>query len=611
MDCSICNHPSRATAHFCSQCSAPLALQNKYRITRLLGRGGFGAVYLAEHLQLAGVHYAIKEMTPALGATPAERQAAEDQFRLEASLLAKLTHPMLPKVWDYFSENNRYYLVMEYVEGDTLEDCLGKAKAPLPEAQVLKWANDLCEVLEYLHSQQPPVIHRDVNPRNIKITPEGKLKLIDFGIAKLLMAGMSTGSAARAVSPPYSPMEQYGAGTTPCSDIYALGATMYHLLTNQLPPDAPDRAMQDMRPLRKYNSGLSESTEHVVLKAMAEKATDRFQSATEMKAALPRPKAGGFTFNRSFMALSTQVYSKIAPWINRARNSSASWLRRARSKGASWVYYLRDVSLSLLKRIHGDSALLLGKLRGVKVPLWVVGVVMITLIVVVIAVFRFVESDRTIHDLQSAIQTRETTIEQANKTVAAQRTGIANAQGTVDAQATNIARAQGTATTQLTEIARAQGTIKAQASMIAEDQRVATAQAVTILGIQATLRASEPKMVEVLAGSDWQSSGIPVREGQRVTITYVSGKWSVCSAAGCSVDASGILDSGLYYPDNSITGCLHGALIARIRGNRTDAICVSRGISFQANDTGFLELRVNDKVLTDDSGSITVHIEVR
>ena len=102
-----------------------------------------------------------------------------------------------------------------------------------------------------------------------------------------------------------------------------------------------------------------------------------------------------------------------------------------------------------------------------------------------------------------------------------------------------------------------------------------------------------------------------VKEGQRVTITYVSGRWSVCSAAGCSVDASGILDSGLYYSDNSITGCLHGALIARIRGNRTDAICVSRGISFQANDIGLIELRVNDKVITDDNGSITVRVEVR
>jgi serine/threonine-protein kinase len=179
---------------------------------------------------------------------------------------------------------------MEYVEGETLEERLARSGAPLPENQVLAWAQELCDVLTYLHTRQPnPVIHRDVKPSNVKITPDGKLKLIDFGIAKLLAAGVGTAAAARAVSPPYSPMEQYGKGTDARSDIYALGVTLYQLLTNHLPPEAPDRAAEAVVPPRQWNSTLSLNTEATILKTMAERATDRFQSAAEVKRALTTP----------------------------------------------------------------------------------------------------------------------------------------------------------------------------------------------------------------------------------------------------------------------------------------------------------------------------------
>ena len=145
--CQVCQHRNRSGARFCANCRAPLILQNKYRVTRLLGRGGYGAVYQAEHTGLGGALYAIKELFPDPSATPAQQQAASDQFRLEASILAKLNHPTLPKVMDFFTEGNRDYLVMEYVEGETLEERLARNGAPLPENQVLAWAQELCDVL--------------------------------------------------------------------------------------------------------------------------------------------------------------------------------------------------------------------------------------------------------------------------------------------------------------------------------------------------------------------------------------------------------------------------------------------------------------------------------
>lgn len=287
LPCPICRHPNRPHAHFCAHCAAPLFLQNKYRVTSLIGRGGFGAVYLAEQLHLGNVPCALKEMFADPSISPVQCQQNAAQFQFEASVLARLSHSMLPKVTDFFSEGGRYYLAMEYVEGETLEERLRRANRPLLEPEVVAWAVLLCQVLAYLHSRKPnPVIHRDIKPSNIKITPDGTLRLLDFGIAKLLTVGQNTANAARAVSPPYAPLEQYGRGTDARSDIYALGVTMYQLLTNHLPPDAPDRANQAVTPPRQHNPNLSPTTEAIVLKAMAQAPADRFANAREMQTAL-------------------------------------------------------------------------------------------------------------------------------------------------------------------------------------------------------------------------------------------------------------------------------------------------------------------------------------
>lgn len=287
MLCFSCHQTNRPTAHFCFNCRAPLLLQNKYRLTAQLGRGGYGAVYLAQQTHLGDVPCAIKELVPDPNASPPQLQQAAAQFQFEASILARLSDPALPRVTDFFNEGDRYYLVMEYVEGETLEERLSRIGMPLPEQDVIRWAEVLCDTLTYLHSQNPPVIHRDLKPSNIKLTSQGRVKLLDFGIAKLL-AG-NTHTAARAVTPPYAPLEQYGKRTDARTDLYALGVTLYQLLTNQLPPEAPDRAVEPLIPPRQINRALSAGTEAAILKTMAMDPVNRFQDAQQFKRALGSP----------------------------------------------------------------------------------------------------------------------------------------------------------------------------------------------------------------------------------------------------------------------------------------------------------------------------------
>ncbi len=287
MTCAVCGHTNRPNAHFCASCRAPLVLQQRYRVIRLLGRGGYSAVYQVEQLDLGSQH-ALKEISPDTQETTGEQQAAEEQFKLEARLLAELDHPALPQVTDFFVERKRLYLVMELIEGETLEERLQHVGQPLNEPEVVMWVHTLCDILTFLHTQQPqPIIHRDLKPSNIKITRRNEIKLIDFGIAK--RAGAKTQGAARAVSPPYSPLEQYGTGTDARSDIYALGVTAYQLVTNCLPPEAPNRMTEPVIPPRQINPRVSEWFEAAILKALTLEPGDRFPTAAEFKAALAAP----------------------------------------------------------------------------------------------------------------------------------------------------------------------------------------------------------------------------------------------------------------------------------------------------------------------------------
>lgn len=220
---------------------AQALLKGRYRILRELGEGGMGAVYLAQDSQLGDRQVAIKEMSQR-NMSAQEVQLAVETFKREAYMLAGLQHPNLPGIHDYFEESGHWYLVMSYIQGESLELYLAQAPGGrLPLAEVLRIAREVCDVLDYLHSHQPPIIFRDLKPSNIMRAPNGHIYLIDFGIARLFKPGQAKDTTSYG-SMGYSPPEQYGRSqTTERSDIYSLGVTLYQLLSGYDPSSSPFR----------------------------------------------------------------------------------------------------------------------------------------------------------------------------------------------------------------------------------------------------------------------------------------------------------------------------------------------------------------------------------
>ena len=231
-------------------------LQGRYDIEQVIGIGGMSTVYKARDLRFNTVarFCAIKEM-PDTAPDPRTGQLRLAVFEREASLLATLSHPGITKIYDFFPSHGRVYLVLEYIDGKDLETQLDLRKAPMQEDEVVKWAVQICEVLEYLHGHHPqPIVFRDMKPSNIIVAADGKVTLIDFGIAKVFQSdkrGTMIGTEG------YAPPEQYRGLSEPRGDIYALGATMHHLLTNFDPRTQTPFTFQE-RPIRNYNSRVSE-----------------------------------------------------------------------------------------------------------------------------------------------------------------------------------------------------------------------------------------------------------------------------------------------------------------------------------------------------------------
>ncbi|MDQ3707208.1 MAG: serine/threonine protein kinase [Chloroflexota bacterium] len=326
--CPVCRRPNRATSAFCAHCgqrlrtgsgdpsyamphvAAPVytpggpptsppvsvapdvtgnipagtVLKRRYRILRKVAQGGMGAVYESTDTQSPiGNRAAIKEISPA-ALPPGERTQAVADFRREAQMLARLQHDNLVKVVETFEELGKHFLVMEFVPGRTLLNVLDLAGGPLPEQRVMVWARQIIDVIQYLHTQDPPIIYRDLKPANVMLV-EGtveRIKLIDFGIARLHKAGKTSDTEAFGTAG-YAPPEQYGKGQTDQrSDIYAFAATMHHLLTNRDPSLNPFNWLS----IRRYNPGVSTRVDTAIMQALNLDPQKRFQSVEAFAQAL-------------------------------------------------------------------------------------------------------------------------------------------------------------------------------------------------------------------------------------------------------------------------------------------------------------------------------------
>ncbi len=283
-------------------------LQGRYEISHLIGKGGMGEVYLAVDTRL-GHSVALKRTTVGDDAALAEA------FEQEGRTLAQLRHSVLPKVSDHFLENEQQFLVMDYIEGEDLATRMKSMTKPFPLEWVLFWADQLLEALGYLHKHDPPIIHRDIKPQNLKLTAENQIILLDFGLSKRSIGNTKVTSSGSVVgyTPHYAPMEQIrGTGTNARSDIYSLSATLYQLLTMDIPPDALSRAdamlggsADTLKPLTELNNEISQTLSDIIVKGMEISQEKRHQSAREMQKELRR----AFNELRASMSAETVAFN--------------------------------------------------------------------------------------------------------------------------------------------------------------------------------------------------------------------------------------------------------------------------------------------------------------
>ena len=266
------------------QLQSGLTLVKRYHIQEVIGVGGMGSVYRARDLHFPNVTklVAVKEMIN-MAPDPLVRQTIIQNFEREANLLATLNHPSIPRIYDYFTEEDRSYLVLEFIHGKDLEAIINDTNGFLSEEQVLAWSIQLCDVLSFLHAHKPdPIIFRDMKPSNIMINSAGDVILVDFGIARTFQTGQK---GTMIGTEGYSPPEQYRGEASPTADLYALGATIHHALTRRDPRMEPPFSFPE-RPVRKINPRVSPELEAVVNTALAYNPAERFPSADVMKAAL-------------------------------------------------------------------------------------------------------------------------------------------------------------------------------------------------------------------------------------------------------------------------------------------------------------------------------------
>lgn len=301
--CESCGKENKEISKFCNGCGGSLenslpykslqvgtVLEERYQIMVQLVSGEISALYKAKVLKLNSI-CAVKELIPSKKIL-VDRVNAVEWFKREARLLARMDHPNLPKVFDYFVLNERYYLIMNFIEGEDLHSILEKRGNPgLPEDVVINWSKQILQVLDYLHNLNPPVVYRDIKPENIMLHKDGRLMLIDFGIARVVRIDIDDAPKTVIGTDGYAPLEQYQGRPEPRSDIYALGATMHHLLSGIVPAPLGIESVRESVP------HVSERLDHIIMKALQEKPEDRFSSAKEMLEALNRKQKIDSTVN--------------------------------------------------------------------------------------------------------------------------------------------------------------------------------------------------------------------------------------------------------------------------------------------------------------------------
>jgi serine/threonine protein kinase len=303
MRCPFCGRENPAGESFCEHCGGQINLPTttasgggfatralipgsrlqggRYTLTRLLGQGGMGSVFLATDSRLAQKPVVIKALI-ADDADPASRQEEVRNFKYEVETLAHLDHPLIPGVTDHFQEGSRYCMVQEYVEGESLQAHMERANQPMKEHVALRYASEVLDILDYLAQQVPPIVHRDIKPANIIIgAKDGQAHLVDFGVArKAIPSNVQRKQTTALGTPGYAPPEQYQGNADPRSDLYALAATLHHLVTNR---DPSEHGLFHYPPVRQLNPHVSLEIEAVLSHALRPEVTRRYQSAKAMK----------------------------------------------------------------------------------------------------------------------------------------------------------------------------------------------------------------------------------------------------------------------------------------------------------------------------------------
>lgn len=365
--CSTCGSRAAPRALYCVDCGARLVptarhartprpaglrVGGRYTLRRLIDIGGNGAVYEAQH-DLLGTTHALKE-------TLAADQESAQQFLAEARLLAQLDHPVLVRVTDYFIEpSGAAFLVMDYAAGETLQHKIERPGPAYSVADVIGWLLQLCHALEYLHgyhdpaTRQPrPIIHRDIKPLNIILTPEGRIKLLDMGIARVALPGEATTRVARAVTEPFAPIEQYGAGTDQRSDIYALGVTAYVLLTRQLPPSALERVAQPAElKIRVLNRAVPAPVASALERAMMPQAEARFASVEALRRALELGWVAGERLEQAAQTTPSGRLSRDTGLLGAIRRALGGSVPAPSSPAGSAALPLPAAGLTLAERL--------------------------------------------------------------------------------------------------------------------------------------------------------------------------------------------------------------------------------------------------------------------